>query len=375
MRLSRTVFLYVLREVVLYTLVGLAAVSLVFIGTNLARRLTDFLMIGVSLGDVLTIVKAVAVVTLAYTVPVSFLFGSLMAISRMASDAEIIAMRACGLGMKDVVIPVLAVGFLVSCLSGYIVFDVEYNAKRELRDMVVSMAASGRMIEERRFRQIGNRMFYVESRDRQNHLRGVFIADQSNPERPLLIFAESGDFSFDPETKRVTVTLRDGDLHAEGEPGAAHDYYRMSFQEFEYAFPVQVPDELDFQKLRPRDMSTQQLRDVIARVRAGGSIRHLWVPEVGHYEVQLYRRYALPVAPLIFALLVVPLSLGRVRGARAWSVLLCGVLMSVYYGLLSFCQYLAVQEILPAALALWLPNGLLAVTAVILLRRLHRLPA
>ena len=41
MRVARTVHLYVVREVLVYTLVGLAAVSVVFIGTNLARRLAD----------------------------------------------------------------------------------------------------------------------------------------------------------------------------------------------------------------------------------------------------------------------------------------------------------------------------------------------
>jgi lipopolysaccharide export LptBFGC system permease protein LptF len=49
MRGSRTVSRYVAREVVLYSLVGLAAVSVVFIGQNVLRYLAKFLMIGVSL--------------------------------------------------------------------------------------------------------------------------------------------------------------------------------------------------------------------------------------------------------------------------------------------------------------------------------------
>ena len=49
MRFPRTVSLYIAREVLLYSLVGLAAVSVVFIGRNLLGRLTQFLMIGVAL--------------------------------------------------------------------------------------------------------------------------------------------------------------------------------------------------------------------------------------------------------------------------------------------------------------------------------------
>lgn len=374
MRFPRTVSWYVLREVVIYTLIGLAAVSLLFIGTNLARRLADFLMIGVALSDILTIVWSVVVVTLAYTVPVAFLFGALVGVARMASDSEILAMRACGLGLKDVVLPIFVIGMFVSGLCWYIVFEVEHRAKRELRDTVIAMAAEGRMIEEGQFKQLGERMFYVESRDRENHLRGVFIADQSDPERPLLVFAESGDFSFDPETRRVRVLLRDGDLHSEDSGRGPLDYYRMTFESFEYVFPVELPGGVDGSLLRPRDLSADELREVIAHARSGGSLDHLWVDQVEQYEAQLHRRYALPVAPMIFALLAVPLSVGRGRGARSWGILLCGVIMAIYYGVLSFSQYLAFEAVIPAAVALWVPNAVLGGVAVFLLWRLRRLP-
>lgn len=375
MRFPRTISWYVVREVVVYTLLGLAAVSLVFIGTNLARRLADFLLIGVALSDILTIVWSVMVVTLAYTVPVSFLFGAIVAAARMASDSEMLAMRTCGLGLKDVVLPIFCVGALVSGLCWYIVFEVEHQAKRDLRDAVVAMAAEGRMIEEGRFRQLGERMFYVESRDRENNLRGVFIADQSDPDRPILVFAESGEFAFDPESRRVRVMLRNGDLHSEGNSDGPLDAFRMTFESFEYVFPVDLPGGVASKNLRPRDLSTAELREVIAHARGGGSLKHLWVDQVEQYEVQLHRRFALPVAPMLFALLAVPLSVGRGRGARSWGVLLCGLIMAGYYSVLSFSQYLAFEAIVPAAAAIWVPNALLGALAVFLLRRMQRLPA
>jgi lipopolysaccharide export system permease protein len=292
----------------------------------------------------------------------------------MASDSEILAMRACGLGLKDVVLPIFFVGALVSGLCWYIVFEVEHRAKKDLRDAVVAMAAEGRMIEEGQFKQLGERMFYVKSRDRDNHLHGVFIADQSDPARPLLVFAESGDLSFDEESQRVRIVLQDGDLHAEGREGGPHDDYRMTFESFEYVFPVSLPGGVDSSLLRPRDLSTEELRDIIARGRAGESLTHLWVDQLEQYEVQLHRRYALPVAPMLFALLAVPLAVGGRRGARSWGILLCGLVMAGYYGVLSFSQYLAFEAILPAAVALWVPNALLGALAVFLLWRLRGLP-
>ena len=215
MRLPRIVSFYIAREVLLYSLVGLAAVSVVFVGRNLLGRLSAFLMIGVSLSDVLAITRCVVIVTLAYTVPISFLFGVLVGIGRLASDLEIKALRSCGVPLRDTVLPVFALGLLVSCLTWYIALDVEHRAKRELRGILMAMTRSGTLIEPGKFTRVGSRMFFVEDRDRDNRLEGVFISDASDPERPLLIFAEYGEFGFDPEEQKVRIQLRNGDLHWE----------------------------------------------------------------------------------------------------------------------------------------------------------------
>jgi lipopolysaccharide export system permease protein len=376
MRLPRILARYVAREVVIYTLVGLAAVSVVFVGQNLLRRLADLLMIGVSGADALTIVRCVVLVTLAYTVPISFLFGALVGIGRLAADVEIKAMRACGVGLAGIVAPVFALGFGVSCLTWYLALDVEHRVKRELRDSIVAMTASGRMITPQRFTQVRNRIFYVQSRDRENRLEGVFVADGSDPERPLLIFAESGDFSFDRATGTARLALRNGELHldqtgAAGAAGTGGDgtYGRLSFERFEYTFAVPVT-EVGVHWVRPRDMSNEDLRLNIARARRGEPTEQ----DLERYEVELHRRYALPVAPMIFALLAVPLSLGRGHGARAWGALLCAVLVAAFYAVLSFSQYLAMEAFVPAALAMWTPNVVFAAAALVLLARARRVP-
>jgi lipopolysaccharide export system permease protein len=158
MRVPRTLWLYVAREVLLYSLIGFAAVSVVFIGQNLLRFLSDFLLIGVSGSDVLSIVKCVVIGVLAYTIPISFLFGALAAIGRMASDVEITAMRTSGVGVRELLVPVFAIGLMVSCLTWHIALDVEHRAKRELRGVLVSITLSGTIIEPQKFTQVKERI-------------------------------------------------------------------------------------------------------------------------------------------------------------------------------------------------------------------------
>jgi lipopolysaccharide export system permease protein len=364
--------MYVLREVLVYTLVGLAAISFVFVAANLMRRLGDLLEIGVAMSDVMVIVRAIGVVTLAYTVPIAFLFGALVGLARMAADSEITAMRACGIGLAQLVAPVVALGVVVACLTWVIALEVEHRAKREIRDTIVALGVSGKIIQPGRFTQVGDRMLYVESRDRRDRLRRVFIADQSNPDRPLLLFAESGEVRFDPDEGRVHLRLRRGDLHLEG--GAdGDDPQHMTFARIVYSFAIS-PQTLGGGELRPQDLSMAELYEARERARAGMPLPGLRERTAAGYEVQIHRRLALPMAPILFALLAVPLALRPVRGARAFGALLCGLVIAVYYGVLSFSQYLAMEGFLPAALALWLPNAFLAGLAALLLDRARRIP-
>jgi lipopolysaccharide export system permease protein len=78
------------------------------------------------------------------------------------------------------------------------------------------------------------------------------------------------------------------------------------------------------------------------------------------------------MAPMLFALIGVPLAMRRQRGGRSWGVLLCAGLVGSYYGVLTFSQSLALEGVIPAGIALWIPNALCAAAAVGLLARARR---
>jgi lipopolysaccharide export LptBFGC system permease protein LptF len=100
--------------------------------------------------------------------------------------------------------------------------------------------------------------------------------------------------------------------------------------------------------------------------------REVRVKQEERYEIQLHRRLALPVAPLLFALVGIPLGLRRSKGARSWGVLICVGLVFVYYSLLSFGSLLAKDGTLSALVAMWLPNTAFAIIAIPLLYRARR---
>jgi lipopolysaccharide export system permease protein len=90
------------------------------------------------------------------------------------------------------------------------------------------------------------------------------------------------------------------------------------------------------------------------------------------YQLELQRRMALPIATILFALIGVPLGLRKARGARSWGALLCIAVVFSYYAMLSVFQFLGNSEVLSPVMALWLPNAMFAVVALLLLLRARR---
>lgn len=372
MRLPRTLSRYVAREVAIAALLGLLALGVVLVSRNLLRFSDELFRAGPSARELGLLIACLAGMLVGYALPLSFLFGALLAVGRLAADTEVTAMRACGLGLRSLVAPVLALGIAASGLAIFLALEVEPRAQHELRMVVKSLAARGLAARPGEFQEIDERVLYVRERGPEGTLRGVLLSDRSDPKRPYLIFAESGEIELDRERGALVLRLADGAVHAETAAGEEERDRRIAFERFDYAFEARGLLGSRFTSLRPREMTVAELSRVVARAEAGDPLDELRRREPAHYRVHLHRRFALPLAPIPFALLAVPLGLGRARGTRARGTLVCALLALAYYALLTAGQDLALEGRVPVAAALWLPNASFAAAGLGLLARSGR---
>lgn len=366
MRAARTLSLYVTREVIQYTLLGLAAITMILVTRNLVRVLDKMIGAGFLLSDLLTLLRLFGAELLAYTLPISFLFGVLLAVGRMAADVEVTAMRACGVGIAAIVLPPFVLGVLLSAFSGYLTLEATPAAHREMRTAVSRMLLRGAAIEPGRFSSVGERLLYVEERQDDNRLLGIVISDRTESERPLMIFARSGEMTLNEESGELVLRLEEGDVHIDPSRNPEGLYQRLSFETFEYT--IDIAGRLMPKKRRAREMSTAELREVAARIDSG-DLSNLREKDPTTYAVRLHRRMSAPLAPALFALVGVPLGMRRTRGARSWGALLCAGVAFTYYATQTLCEFLSTQGWVPIAVASWIPNAIFAGLAAGLLSR------
>jgi lipopolysaccharide export system permease protein len=373
MRVSRVLALHFSREVVQYSLLSFLALTAILVSQNVLKRLEDLVAVGVTFSEFLSVLACIIPMLSAYSMPLAFLFGVVFAMSRMSDEGEILAMGASGLGIGALLIPALILGGAVTGLSAFVMLRVEHRAHRELRTIVSSLAARGGMLEPGKFHSLVDRTLYVEERDRENNLRGVMISDHTHPDRPFVIFSERGRFSFDDENLQFRLGLEHGAIHLEDESARSESTPVIAFDSLEYAFDVRHLISNLTNAVRPRQMNSSELHEVVRRVRSGGDLSNLDQRNPIEYELEIHRRYTLPLAPLLFAPIAIPLGLGRTARTRSRGAVISLALGFAYYSLFMQARFLALDGWIVPSWALWLPNAVFATVAMILLiRARHR---
>ncbi|HKA14896.1 MAG TPA: LptF/LptG family permease [Myxococcota bacterium] len=369
MRWPRTLSLYVTREVVAYSLIVIAAFMIIFVVRGLVGRLDQLVGAGAIGTDLLRVASLLGAMATIYVVPASFLVGVVIAIARMSGDVEITAIRACGVGIRGLLAPIALLGVVLSLSTLALCLEFEPAARRDVAAAFRTMAIRGATIEPGHFNTVGDRMLYVDERDGVSGLRGILISDRTEPRRPFLVFAESGEMRLDEQRAELRLQLDHGDVHLDAAESGQDRYRRLAFDRLEYR--IDVREMIDpSQPLRAREMPLAELRDVVRRIAAGSAEPLREAPPA--YAANLERRYAISVAPVLFALVGVPLGMQRKRGARSYGAIVGVVLAFGYYALESFGESLAIGKGFPPRLALWLPNLGFAAVGLALLWRARR---
>ena len=79
MRVPRTLYLYVSREILAYGGIAFLAITSVLVGQNLLRRLGGLLVVGFDAADLSTVATMLFGMLVAYATPIAFLFGVALA--------------------------------------------------------------------------------------------------------------------------------------------------------------------------------------------------------------------------------------------------------------------------------------------------------
>jgi lipopolysaccharide export system permease protein len=298
------------------------------------------------------------------TMSMALLLGILLGLGRLSSDQEVLAFKASGISPTQILLPVTVIALIVALMTLAITTYLRPAANLILKRQLYQIAKS--RVETALRENVFNNDFpkvliYVEeAASLGNTFRGVVIVDQRDASRTNIIFGKVGFFLPNEDAQTLSLKLFDGTIHERKK--ATPDFAQTQFNV--YDFKLDLEEVFSFVRpkgLDPKDMSLSQL---IKGIEAKEERRQSATAE----RLELHRRFSFPFVPLIFGVLGVAVGVlpTGTRANRFWGFNVCLFWLLNYYGLLSLGTALGQQEIVPPVLALWFPNLVIGVVAIIL---------
>ena len=302
---------------------------------------------------------------LALTVPMALLVAVLLAGGRLAGDLEIAAFKASGVSPLRLFAPFFGLALVVSAAVAVLTLLLAPASsgafQNQLFRILQTKATTG--IKERTFSASFNQMvMYVDDISAsQVALRGLLVSDERDPKLSRIIVAREGRLFSDAKTRRVTMRFIDGAI-SETDTGDSRRFRLTGFTLYDLNLPLENPQRAAERIEKPeKEMTLQALRESIADLRRQGQI-------VTPLQVEMHKRFSLPVAAVVFVLVSFPLGIRTHRGGRTLALGSSLAIVVAYYVMHTFLEGAALRGSLPVAVAMWLPNAIFGVTGLVLIQ-------
>ncbi len=398
---------YVAKEVFRSFMMALTALTTILVLFVLVAKAATA---GLSPMDMARLIPLVIPGTVPYTAPVALLFAVSVAYGRLASDNEVIAVKACGLSAMTVIWPTLTMATVISFGLLAMTQDLIPRANRQLALTLFGELESNFYKVLKKQREFDNPQmpFLIKVRDvleDNTMIEPIFkhrapggSADPNEPKRfDLVVQARTAKLNFDFDKRVARVHLVDSETQssAMGEAGGEVSRALINDEYLEIPLPdnfmkggmadqrPKQPQELTSSELveniKSFDhlMKTERSKHAVAAAMwiASGRIgrvdwHHMksvsidyayWDGEMAKAETERYMRSAQAFGPLMFVLIGAPVGILFARRDFLSAFMTCFLpIVLLYYPLLLLGVNLGKEQILHPMYSMWLGNAVLA---------------
>ncbi|MBI5150763.1 MAG: LptF/LptG family permease [Candidatus Omnitrophica bacterium] len=358
MKILRT---YILKECVVPFILSLAVLTCVFLLGNLLQLANLVINKGVGLAVIGSVFVLYIPVLLGYTLPIACLVSVIFTFSRLSTDNEILAIRAGGIHLGKLLLPLGVVGVILSLLAVVlnerIIPMAHYEQRKLLKNLTVKNPAA--LLEAGLFiHAFENQILFIH-RIEDNRLYNVTIY-QPQPNRPTrTIIAKRGEFSTVPGSDQIKLKLMDG---TSDEPNLENpeNFYKLNFKN--YFITLDLSKNKEEVEKKPKGMTLRELRGEIEK-------NERLLIDTAPLKTEYHRKITWSFAALTFILLGFPVAVITHRRQKSANVVLAVLFAAVYYLLSMGCEAVSMQNVLPADIVMWVPNILTAAGALVLNQR------
>ncbi|MCG8431276.1 MAG: LptF/LptG family permease [Candidatus Omnitrophica bacterium] len=358
---------YFLREFIGPLFLTLGVLSFVMVMVGNLKRIADLVINkGVDIFSVGKLLLLMAPYIITYALPISMLVAVILSLGRLAGDNEIIAVRASGVHILRLLLPVYLIGLIFSL--GLVVFNdraashAHFIYRKTLVDIGIRnpTAAFEEGVFINSFEKYVLFIYRVDQAEHTLHNIRIYEPQEGKPTRTIV--AKSGEFITNPATNSVKLKLING-TSDEPDPENPTSFYKLNFKTYFMNLNLAGADDKKVVDKKTKEMTFAELKAEIAKLKEEDISPAPLIAE-------LNEKMALAVSCFAFCIIGAPLGIMTRRREKSINVGIALIIMIVYYPLFIGCKALGMQGEVDPRLIMWVPNALCVLTGLILTRRI-----
>jgi lipopolysaccharide export system permease protein len=302
---------------------------------------------------------------LTYTLPISVLTATLLSLGRLSSDNEIVTIRASGINLFRLILPLLTVGLILSLVL--VVFNdrvipyAHFASRKTIMEIGIKNPTAA--LEPGVFINSFEKYILFIYRIDKNKMSNIRIYEPQGENKPArTIVAKKGEFIALPDKGMIKLKLMDG-TSDEPDPQNPSNFFKLNFKTYFMSLNLGQMQNKDKIEKKPKDMTIQELKNEIKKIKGQGIDPAPLITEINE-------KLSLAFACFVLMLFGIPLAIITRRREKSINFGIAFLIVGVYYLLLLGCEAMGMQGILNPRIAMWIPNIVMGGIGAILTFRL-----
>lgn len=356
---------YIIRQIIVTFFFGLMAVVFIFLVIDMMEKLDDFIDASAPTMTIIEYYVAFTPEIIKLMTPVAMLLAALFVTGRLTNQNELAAMKSSGVSLYRILLPYLAVAFVVSL--GSIYFNAWIVPSANQKKFAIERKHLHRMFDA------GSRfnLFFQDSRTRLISL-GFYDAQARLATRASI--EEFSDTNLSVLSRRFDARQMQWVSDAEATRdsiaagwvllnGTRRDFDSTNQQKIQFFERVSIgrlsvtPEEIEKKQEKPDEMDYSELRDFIESQRRAGQ-------DVSRWMVDYHSKIAFPFASVIMVLFGVPFAANRRRSGVAVEFGICVATTFTYLAFMKTSQVFGYNGDLDPFFTAWLANLIFLLLAI-----------
>ena len=209
---------YLLRQLAAPFIFALSALTSLMLLSQIAKKFGSLVGKGLPWTVIAEVFALSIPFIVAMTLPMAVLLAVLYAFSHLAADNEITAMRASGISVYQILIPVLAWGVFMAAFNFAFVDQVLPRSNARLRNLLIDIGRKKPTFElrEQVINEVPPSQYFLRANRidaATGRLREVTIYDVGGDASRRIIYADSGMMAYAEGQTDLSLRLFDGSIH------------------------------------------------------------------------------------------------------------------------------------------------------------------